>query len=145
MTNSYQRFLDLLLRLWIMFKNLIYWEHKLQSPFEHSLAYCCLVAKFCLTLLQPRGLQPIRPLHPWDSPGKNTGVGCQFLLQGVFPTQGSNPCLLHPLHQQAGSLPLSHEGNPFNVLPYLFSSLHISEPDTVFFMCLFIQPLLECK
>ena len=34
-----------------------------------------------------------RLLCPWDSPGKNTGVGCHFLLQGIFPTQGSNPCL----------------------------------------------------
>ena len=32
---------------------------------------------------------------PWDSPGKNTGVGCQFLLQGIFPTQGLNPGVLH--------------------------------------------------
>ena len=40
--------------------------------------------------LRPRGL-----LRPWDSPGKNTGVGCQFLLQGIFPTQGSNPGLWH--------------------------------------------------
>ena len=31
----------------------------------------------------------------WDSPGKNTGEGCHFLLQGIFPTQGSNPGLLH--------------------------------------------------
>ena len=34
-------------------------------------------------------------LHPWDFPGKNTGVGCHSLLQGIFPTQGSNPGLLH--------------------------------------------------
>ena len=33
-------------------------------------------------------------LSPWDSPGKNTGVGCHFLLQGIFPTHGSNPGLL---------------------------------------------------
>ena len=32
---------------------------------------------------------------PWDSPGKKTGVGCHFLLQGIFPTQKSNPGLLH--------------------------------------------------
>ena len=32
---------------------------------------------------------------PWDFPGKNTGVGCCALLQGIFPTQESNPCLLH--------------------------------------------------
>ena len=40
-----------------------------------------------------------------DSPGKNTGVGCLSLLQGTFPTQGSNPSLLCLLHWQAGSLP----------------------------------------
>ena len=44
---------------------------------------------------RPHGLQPTRLLHPWDSPGKNTGVGCHFLLQGIFPTQGSNPGLPH--------------------------------------------------
>ena len=45
--------------------------------------------------LRPYGLQPTRCLHPWDFPGKSTGVGCHFLLQGVFPTQGSNPGLQH--------------------------------------------------
>ena len=40
--------------------------------------------------LWPRGLQPTRLLHPWDSPGKITGVG---ILQGIFPTQGLNPSL----------------------------------------------------
>ena len=40
--------------------------------------------------LQPHGLQPTRLLCPWDSPGKNTGVGCHFLLQGMFQIQGSN-------------------------------------------------------
>ena len=34
-------------------------------------------------------------LHPWDFQGKSTGVGCHFLLQGIFPTQGSNPGLSH--------------------------------------------------
>ena len=45
--------------------------------------------------LQPYGLEPIRLLRPWDFPGKNTGVGCHFLLQGIFLTQGSNPGLPH--------------------------------------------------
>ena len=45
--------------------------------------------------LQPHGLQTTRFLHPWDFPGKTTGVGYHFLLQGFFPTQGSNPGLLH--------------------------------------------------
>ena len=48
---------------------------------------------------QPHGLQPTRLLCPWDSPGKNIGVGCHSLLQGLFLTQGSNP---HLLHGQAG-------------------------------------------
>ena len=51
-------------------------------------------------------------LCPWDSPGKNTGVGCYTLLQGIFPTQGSNPYLLCLLHWQVGSLPLAPPEKP---------------------------------
>ena len=40
--------------------------------------------------LQLHGLKLTRILCPWDFPGKNVGVGCHFLLQGIFPTQGSN-------------------------------------------------------
>ena len=40
--------------------------------------------------LQPHGLQPTRLLRSWDSPAKNTGVGCHFLLHRIFPTQGSS-------------------------------------------------------
>ena len=43
--------------------------------------------------LRPHGLQPTRLLSPWNFPGKSTGVGCHFLLQGIFPTQGLNPGL----------------------------------------------------
>ena len=49
--------------------------------------------------------------YVWDSPGKNTGVGCHFLLQGIFPTQGSNPHLLWLLHWPAASLLLGHLGS----------------------------------
>ena len=52
------------------------------------------VAQACPTL-RPHGLQPTRLLCPWDSPGKSTGVGCRFTLQGIFLTQGQNPRLLH--------------------------------------------------
>ena len=45
--------------------------------------------------LRPHGLQPTRLLCPWDFLGKDTGVGCHFILQGIFPTQGWNPGLLH--------------------------------------------------
>ena len=44
------------------------------------------------------------------SPGKNTGVGCHVLLQGIFHTQGLNPHLLHLLHCQTSSLPLALPG-----------------------------------
>ena len=44
-------------------------------------------------------------LCPWDFLGKNTGAGCHFLLQGIFPTQGSKPGLLYLLHWQVDSLP----------------------------------------
>ena len=46
--------------------------------------------------LWPYVLQPARVVCPRDSPGKNTGLGYHFLLQGIFLTQGSNPCLLAP-------------------------------------------------
>ena len=50
----------------------------------------------CVQLLQPHGLySPPMLLCPWDFPGKNTGVGCHFLLQGIFSTQGLNVSLLH--------------------------------------------------
>ena len=40
-------------------------------------------------------IKKIKEMFDKDSPGKNTGVGCHFLLQGIFPTQGSNPGLPH--------------------------------------------------
>ena len=73
---------------------------------EHSLQDCaCLCAQSHLTL-RPCGLQPTGFLCPWDFPGKNTAVGCHFRLQGIFPTQGSNPHLLRLLNWQEDSLPL---------------------------------------
>ena len=66
------------------------------------LSHVWLFATLCTVALQI--------LCPWDSPGKNTGVGCQFLLQRIFPTQGLNPGLLH---WQAGSLPLHFLGSPY--------------------------------
>ena len=68
-----------------------------------------LVTQLCPTL-RPHELWLTRFLCPWNSPGKNTGVGSCFLLQGVFPNQGLNPGLLHCrwiLYQ------LSHRGRPY--------------------------------
>ena len=64
---------------------------------------------------------------PWDFPGKNTGVGCHFLLQGIFLTQGSN---LHLLHCLAGSISLSHQGSPR--IEYQFSSVQFLSPVRLF-------------
>ena len=70
----------------------IYWQRK-------SLYYTnvCewLVAQLCLILCDPMDCSPAGPSVHGDSPGKNTRVGCHALLQGIFPTQGSNPGLPH--------------------------------------------------
>ena len=59
--------------------------------------------------LWPHRLQPARLLGPWDFPGNCTGVDCHFLLQGIFPTQGSNPGLPHCRQRLYR---LSHQGSP---------------------------------
>ena len=58
--------------------------------------------------LWPHGLRPTTLLHPWDFPGKNTRVGCHFLLQRIFPTQGSNLSLPHC---RQSLYCLSHQGS----------------------------------
>ena len=55
----------------------------------------CHACSFVSDSLQPHGLEPTRLLCPWNFPGKNTGEGCHFLLQGIFSTQGSKPRLPH--------------------------------------------------
>ena len=60
-------------------------------------------------------MDPLGSSCPWDSPGKNTGVGGHALLQGIFPTQEVNLCLLHLLHGQAGSLSLVLPGKPLSL------------------------------
>ena len=71
--------------------------------------HCLLFSRSVVSYsLSPHGLWTTRLLSPWGSPGKNTGVDCHFLLQGIVPTQGSN---LHLLHWQADSLPLSPLGS----------------------------------
>ena len=63
--------------------------------------------------LRPHVLEPTRLcLCPWNFPGKNTGIGCYFPLQGIFLTQGPDPRLLGLLHWQASSFPLCHLRSP---------------------------------
>ena len=69
----------------------------------------------CLTLCDPVDYSP---------PGKNTGVGCHALLQGIVPTEGSKLHLLRLLHWQAGSLPLAPLGkelcqHPINLQSFI--------------------------
>ena len=78
--------------------------------FVQSYLIHCVPAKFlqlCPTLCDPMDFSlPGSSVHG-DSPGKNTGVGCHALLQGIFLTQGLNLRLLCLLHWQASSLPLA--------------------------------------
>ena len=73
-------------------------------------------------LFGPFGLWPTRLLCPWDVLGKSTGVGCHFLLQGIFPSQGSNPHLLCLLHWQVDSLPTEPSGKPLNTKCHMLFS-----------------------
>ena len=121
--------------------------------FEHFRCICvcvCVCARACEHLLshsvvsdtlQPHGLQPIRLFFPWDFPGKSTGVGCDYLLQEIFLTQGSNLCLLH---WHVDSLPLSHLGSPSMCLhPSLLGNFSI---EGIFFLGQVIQAdkILNC-
>ena len=71
-----------------------------------NMLVCLLVASFLSDSLWPCGPQPSSFLYLWDSPAKNTGVGCHALLQDIFLTQESNLHLLCLLHWQEGSLRL---------------------------------------
>ena len=73
----------------------------------------CLVAQLCLIFCNPMDCSMPGSSAHGDSPGKNTGVGCHSLLQGIFSTQGSNPDLTHC--KQILYL-LSHQGSPLNTV-----------------------------
>ena len=69
---------------------------------------CVLIHSVVSDSFQPHGLYPARPLCPWDSPGKNTGVECHFLFQGIFLTQGASLHFLCLLQWQVDSLLLNY-------------------------------------
>ena len=106
----------------------------------HNLSTTDILSLFSRSVMSdslwPHGLLPTRFLCPWDSPGKNTGVGCYFFLQGIFPTQESNqgllPCgwILYQLRHQGSpkctlsSLTLNHsllQGAVLRRVPGLYS------------------------
>ena len=87
-----------------------------RAPFD----CCCLVTKsYPDSFVTPWTIAHQAPLA-WDSPSKNTGVGCHFLLQGIFLTQGSNPRLLR---WQMGSLP---PGKPTVWITYLLRKKRVN-------------------
>ena len=76
--------------------------------------------QLCPTLCKPVDGSSPGSSCPWNLSGKNTGMGCHFLLQGIFPTQGLNPPLFCLLHRQADSLPRALPGKP--ILMIYFSA-----------------------
>ena len=83
----------------------------IKNTFKICLYKCvCLVAQSCPTLHNPLDCSPPSSSIHGDSPGKNTGVGCYILLQGTFPTQGSN---LGLPHCRQTLYHLSHQGSPY--------------------------------
>ena len=84
------------------------WREELRF-IEHLLYVLCLVAQSCPTLYDSMDCSPPGSSVYGDSPGKNTGVGCHALFQGIFPTQGLNPGLPHC---RRILWHLSHKGSP---------------------------------
>ena len=80
--------------------------------------------------VSPWTAAPQAPFRPWDFPGKNTGVGCHFLLQWIFPTQGLNPGLPHC---RQTLYCLSHQGSPFDRIMPLYFIENISQK-LIFFL-----------
>ena len=75
------------------------WQATVHSVFFFKVSELPLLLLLLLVMsnsVRPHRQQPTRLPRPWDSPGKNTAVGCHFLLQGIFPTQGSNLRLMSP-------------------------------------------------
>ena len=79
------------------------------APGSRSSAVLCVVTQSCQTLCNPMDCSPPSSSVHGDSPGKNTGVGCHALLQGIFPTTGLNPGIAHC---RQILYHLSHQSNP---------------------------------
>ena len=91
----------LFLRLWK--------DHEFHPLFCHYRACMLSLSRVCF--FETAWTGPTRLLCPWNFTGKDTGVGCHFLLQGIVPNQGSN-LRLSLLHWQVDSLPLRYLPSP---------------------------------
>ena len=88
-----------------------------------------LVAQSCLTLCNLT--QQTRLLCPWNSPGKNIGVDSHAILQGIFPTQGSNFSLPHCrqiLPSEPPEKPKIYANTIFNSIYTIWNSMDCSLP-----------------
>ena len=93
-----------------------YWSFSFNISPSNECCVLCLVAQSCQTPCNPMDCSPPGSSIHGDSPGKNTGMGCHALLQGIFPTQGSNPGILHYrqiLYQ------LIYQGSPYTKMVLL--------------------------
>ena len=79
-------------------ENALIIANTLFQQYKRRVYTCWIHAQSCSTLCNPMGCSPPGSYVHRLFPGKNIGVGCHFLPQGIFPIQGSNPCLLHLLH-----------------------------------------------
>ena len=87
-------------------------KHKIKTPEKSPQQKMCLVTQPCLTLCDPMDCSPPGSSVHGDSLGKNTGVSCYALLQGIYPSQGSNPGFPPCRHI---FYCLSHQGSPLTL------------------------------
>ena len=105
---------------------------------------CC--AQLCPTLCDPMDCSPPGSSVHRDSPGKNTGVGCYALLQGIFPPQGSNPGLLHcrqSLYHLSHHFPAAAAAKSLQSCPPLCDPIDSSPPGSPI-PGIFQARVLEC-
>ena len=94
--------------LFILFSIMVY--HTILNIVPCAIQCVCAKSFSCVQLCDLMDHSPPGSSVHGDSPGKNTGVGCHALLQGIFLTQRSIPHLLYSLHWQVGSLPVAPPG-----------------------------------
>ena len=97
-----------------------HWQQS-QNPKQvtdwHSMWMSVLSCSLVSDSLWPHGLKPSRLLCSWNFSSKILELGCHLLLQGIISIQGSNLCLLHLLHRQMVSLPMTHLGAQKQLTP----------------------------
>ena len=119
------------------------------SPNTNAQAFCVsLVTQSRLTLFDHMDCSPTRLFCAWDSPGKNTGVGCHSLLHGTFRTQGLNSGLLYCRQIVLPSEPPGKPLRLFTHFKFLYSAnsnkIRHSLPSPFHLSLYFLQQFLFC-